>query len=622
MHFLIRIRARAAALLVFVGLACSGVATAQDGLDELAKHPTWLALLHVPVGAARSEVHSAEFFLAEQAPGEPLAELDAAIAAWSEPWPENPQLHARCRFPARFYWLAQHLSLPGYTMREPRCVGLERWAQFDRLRSASLLLVSGYFGNPASTFGHALLRLNTSDASSSSTLLDLGFNFGALIPPNESMFRYVVQGLSGGYEAGFSDKYFYTQDLVYSRTEFRDMWEYELALTRDQLVLMTLHLYELAGRKFTYYFLTENCAFRLAQVVELASGLNLTSRARAWYAPVELFHRLHDADAAHPGRAFRAIRFVPSSERVLRTAFAALAPPEREIASATLEAPPLDVERMLLSQAPNRRAALLDTLISHAQFRQVAEQPDVSAATRERIASLLRQRLALPPSDASLEAPPPLPSPAKAAPPLSLGLGVGVDGARQGAQLLLRGAAFDYNALDDHGLFGGELVVLDTRLSIESKARVRLDQLDIVRVRKLTDSGVDIAGQNELSWQTVVGLRRFGHLRGDRLRAQVVFGVGTASRIAPRAVIFTLFDGAVLSDPGALALQPRVGILGGSDTWRGSAELAWRRESGMPTWRAVAAAAMRYQWTPRMALRGEATRDTRTRWSLSLNGAW
>ena len=590
--------------------------------QELAQHPTWRRLLHVPAGAVHSEVRSSEFFLAQDAPGEPLAELNAALHAWGAPWPADAQQHPRCRFPARYHWLSQQMPLPGYTAREPRCTGLERWARFDQLRSASVLLVSGYFGNPASSFGHTLLRLNTAEPTSDATLLDLGFNFGALIPPDESMPRYVMRGLTGGYEAGFSDKYFYTQDLVYSRTEFRDIWDYELELSRDQLMLLTLHLYELAGRKFTYYFLTENCAFRLAEVLELVSGHDLTSRARAWYAPVELFHRLHEADAKQAGRAIRAIRFVPSSERKLRTAFAALAPQERDVANAALDAPPAEVQRTLVAQAPDRRAALLDTLVSHAQFRQVAEQPDVSTATRDRIASLLRQRLALPPNDAPPAAPPTQASPALASAPLSLGLGVGADRARAGTQLILRGAAFDYNALDDHGLLGGELVVLDTQLAIGRGGRTTLDRLDLVRVRKLDVSGVEIGGLNGLSWQTDIGLRRFGHLHGDRLRVQVSFGGGAAQRLAAGVVAFAMLDGAALSNPGALALQPRVGIVSAGERWRSSFDLAWRHESGVAAGQATAAAALRYQWTAQMSLRGEATHDTRTRWSLSLNGTW
>src|SRR5437870_6386966 len=53
---------------------------------------------------------------------------------------------------------------------------------------------------PASSFGHSLLRLNTEDGSASDGLVDLGVNFGALVPDGESTLVYVVKGLSGGYQ--------------------------------------------------------------------------------------------------------------------------------------------------------------------------------------------------------------------------------------------------------------------------------------------------------------------------------------------------------------------------------------------------------------------------------------
>ena len=100
---------------------------------------------------------------------------------------------------------------------------------------------------PASSFGHSLLRLNTEDGSASDGLVDLGVNFGALVPDGESTLVYVVKGLSGGYQAGFSDKPYYAHDLMYSRTEFRDMWDYALDLVDAERMMLVYHLWEIVG---------------------------------------------------------------------------------------------------------------------------------------------------------------------------------------------------------------------------------------------------------------------------------------------------------------------------------------------------------------------------------------
>jgi Domain of unknown function (DUF4105) len=583
--------------------------------SALASDPTWRRLLHVRPGETRSEVRSPDFFLATQSPGEPEAELHALRAAYDAPWTGDPEQHARCRFPARYRFLAQHVLLPGYTAREPRCAALERWARFDELRSASVILVSGYFGNPASTFGHALLRLNTSEPDSSRALLDLGFNFGALIPPGESTPAYVYRGLTGGYVAGFSDKYFFSHDQVYARNELRDMWDYELVLDSDQLMLLAMHLYELAGRKFTYYFLSDNCAFRLGELVELVTQQPVTQDSRVWFTPVELFHRLNAAHVRMPGGLVRQVRFVPSAESQLRSAMLALSTEESELARVVINgeatAPSLG------ALPPQRQAAVVDVLLSHAQLREVAEQPDVSLDTRRRTQSLLRSRLALPPAQAPLPTPRVRPSPADAAAPLSLGLGLAAEADGE-VHALLRGAAFDYAALGDQGLDGGELVVLDTRLALLRRGGVRLDQLDAIRVRKLDTSGGELHRGMAWSWHTFLGMRRFGHLGGPRLRASAAFAAGTSRAWTSQLSTYAMLEAAALADPGTLALQPQIGLLTGPGVWRGSVSWAWRRETGIERSRGVASAALHARFG-NLELRAEAARDPDTRWSLTLN---
>ena len=277
----------------------------------------WLKLLHYDRHGQRSEIVSDDFFLSPTGKTAPAAELQATLAAYFESWPADTNLHVRCRFPARYFWLSQQIDLPGYVVREPRCGRLEKWAMLDRLRSVSLLLVSGYFGNPASTFGHALLRLNTGDADDPN-MLDVTINYGALVPENELMVLYVYRGLFGGYQSGFSDKYFYTEDLVYARKELRDFWVYELNLSDEQVRLLAFHLWEVIGKKFTYHFLTQNCAYRLAELLELVTDEPWLTNSRVWYLPVEMFHRLTTLDAARPGRLVRSVLFIPSSQRELQ----------------------------------------------------------------------------------------------------------------------------------------------------------------------------------------------------------------------------------------------------------------------------------------------------------------
>jgi hypothetical protein len=172
-------------IVSFIALLLFGTQAQASSLPEvldtaerlnLANHPTWLKLLHYERDANHSEVLTDNFFLSPNGRNDPNAELTATIKAYFDPWGENTDEHARCRFPARYFWLSQQMPLPDYNLREAKCRHLEEWALFDNVQSVSLLLVSGYFGNPASTFGHGLLKLNTDSIDDQSGLFDLTLN--------------------------------------------------------------------------------------------------------------------------------------------------------------------------------------------------------------------------------------------------------------------------------------------------------------------------------------------------------------------------------------------------------------------------------------------------------------
>ena len=269
-------------------------ALSETQLDKLAHHPTWLKLLHYNRKSMKSEIHDDEFFLSSQGHTDPKAELMATIRAYTMPWPDITDKHPRCQFPARYFWLSQHITFPNYTYRLPQCTRLEKWAIFDEKKTISVILVSGYLGNPASTFGHVLLKLNNTAYEDPVDLLNLSINYGAVIPEHEFVWRYVIRGLLGGYQATYSDRYFYSHDLTYSRTEFRDMWEYELSLTEQERKLIEYHLFEIKSHHLNYYFIKQNCAYRTGQLLEFIENLDIINRKTPWYTPEHILHNLSE----------------------------------------------------------------------------------------------------------------------------------------------------------------------------------------------------------------------------------------------------------------------------------------------------------------------------------------
>ena len=533
----------------------------ERGLDQ---DPQWRRLLHMRAGTRQSNVISPEFFLAPPGEWSPRAELHATLRAWFEPPGDDPDAHPRCRFPGRYAWLRRHLALSSTESGAFRCPQLDRWARVDELRSISVIMVSGYFGNPASSFGHLLMKLNHGEESPGSRLLDLGINYGAAVPEGEWVVAYILRGLFGGYHAGFSDRSYFTQDQSYSRVEFRDMWEYELALDRDQEELLLFHLWESIGHRFHYYFLRENCALRLAELLEVATGHDFGADPLLWYAPVTFFHHLEDADREAGNTLVRSVKFIPSNQRVLYHEVSQLDAEARAVFNSVI-AGELHLAAALDTTPDERgRIALLDVLLAYYQYR-LAPFPadDDSGAAREleeRKNEVLLARLALPPSSAAdQDGILPLRRPAQGSKPSKGGLALAWN-SEFGSYAKASFAAFHYDSIGNNNLAGSALVVADATLGYGDDGRLFIDHVDFVRARKVNLNTVRIAGESTWSWEVATGITRD---RLDCTSCQELFAsaaLGRASPLGASWIAHAMLETRLESRGDHLVLRPEIGL--------------------------------------------------------------
>ena len=529
------------------------VRAAADSL-RLAEHPTWRRLLHFEDGEETSSVLRDSFFLAPRGRVDPRAELDSTLAAYFGPG-EIGDTHPRCRFPARYHWLARRVALPGYALPSP-CPALEEWGVFEPSASISLLMVSGYLGNPASTFGHSLLKLNTAHSPEVPSLFEPTVNFGADIPQGENPFLYLLRGLAGGYEAKFSDKYFYTHDLVYSQTEFRDMWEYRLNLSEYQRLLLGLHAWEMVGQPYRYYFLGKNCGFRLAELVDLAlEEEEILTGPGGWYAPVDLFHRLDAIDRRQTGAGqaglIESVRYIPSARRKLFHELSGLSGAETRIVkrlldggAASISQRPISqrsIDRRLAGLPVDRQIAVLNGLLAFYHYLDTAEGRDRSAAGDPRRSQVLLARLRRPAQAAAPAAVPPLAPPTAGFRPMTLGAGAGLDAGDE-PFALLNWSAYRQEAVGHNSLEGSELVVADVELGIAgSSGSVHLSRLEMVRLQNLNTLSMRVLDDGGLSWRLRIGVdgRALGSARYDGV---IAFGAGRAWRWGRRAIGYGLVN--------------------------------------------------------------------------------
>lgn len=240
--------------------------------QRLADDVYWHKLLHYRAQPLRSSVTSTidarEFFLSPEGKDNPAAELQATLAAFF-----SDTLHAeetaQCRWKARHEWLRQRLQFDAQRLPVQPCALYEEFRTNLDPVSISLVFAANDLNSPSTMFGHTLLRLDARGQTREQRLLAHAINYAAAVG-QANPITYMLQGASGGFVGQYSIYPYYERVRQYVRINFRDLWEYRIRLSDQELQRVTWHLWELRNIGSDYYFFTENCSYMLLTLVETA----------------------------------------------------------------------------------------------------------------------------------------------------------------------------------------------------------------------------------------------------------------------------------------------------------------------------------------------------------------
>lgn len=271
----------------------------------------WKILLHYKPTAfgLKSLIDDPNFFLSPYGKESPEAELKATLVAFFKSDKKDDE-HPKCRFIARYNWLKGRLGIDDPSLSDIVC------RKFNTIitntiqpKSATLVFPSAYMNNPASMFGHTMIRI---DSSYQSKLLSYAANYAALVKDRLG-FLYAFKGILGYYKGYFKVFPYYERVKEYNDTEQRDMWEYRLNLSEEEVMKMLMHLWELKDIYSYYYFFDENCSYNLLFLLEAARpSLNLTDSFGPWVIPVDTIRAVKDSGVV------RNIEFRPAMSTRIR----------------------------------------------------------------------------------------------------------------------------------------------------------------------------------------------------------------------------------------------------------------------------------------------------------------
>jgi hypothetical protein len=529
---------------------------------KLADRPEWRKLLHYVPNLTSPGVHSLvdsrTFFNAADGKRDPRAELEATLRSFfSDAAESDERQHPQCAFVARRAWLDAELGFDARRMPRPECRRYREWRSALDATQLTLVFASAYLNNPGSMYGHTLLRVDAKDQDERTRLLAYAINFAADTNETNGLV-FAVKGLLGGYAGVFSMLPYYLKVREYGDLENRDLWEYELDFTAEELERILRHAWELLSAYFEYYFFDENCSYHLLGLLQVARpDLELTAPFRLWALPVDTVRVL----ARQPGLVKRVV-YRPANSTIIAGRLARMPAEERRMAR------DLGLGRMGAGDASlralprERAAAVIEAGYDYLNYRRttgISEVPDGAALARE----LLVARSEV---DAPSQAPriDPGVRPDEGHPTARLSAGAGRRGGERFLELGVRASYHDILD-DDAGYIGGaQIEFFHLRARRYERADARIESFTPVDIFSLSPR--DEFFQSK-SWRMAAGWRRMRVREGSEPLVPVVDGaLGGAWAARSGARAYAMVEAAArlhhrLDHGYALGTGPRIGAL-------------------------------------------------------------
>lgn len=276
-------------LLCALSLSLHAVMTdkliAQAHAKHLSDQRYWHLLMHSPHD--ESEIDDSAFFLSSEGKQNLSSELDATIRHFNEDTNRTNE-SVFCRFPARRAWLEHELNT---SFGEGECNEYDALVAKMDPQKVTLVFPSAHINSPASMFGHTFLRI---DSSMESKMMSYAINYAAHTDDTNGLL-FAYKGLFGGYYGYYSMLPYYEKLKEYRDSESRDVWEYDLNLTHDEVMAMVRHIWELQRINSWYYFFDENCSYHMLWLTEIARP-SVHLRDHFWYyiIPPETVYAFED----------------------------------------------------------------------------------------------------------------------------------------------------------------------------------------------------------------------------------------------------------------------------------------------------------------------------------------
>jgi hypothetical protein len=331
----------------------------------------WMNALHYKEGlffGHQSEADSESFFFHKDGKDNPKEEFRVSMKALLSELTGVADDHPQCKFPTRTK-IAKRL-FPSMTNKlNIKCPEYEQFKAKMGAKSVSIVFSSYYLDTPASAFGHTLMRFSKfkdPKEGESFELLDYAVNYSANVTTDNALV-YGVMGLAGGFKGEFAFMPYFYKVREYNDYESRDIWDYHLKLTEDEIDTVVSHVWEMKQTWFAYWYLTENCSYHMLSLLDVANpNWKLAQRNPYFVVPVDTILTIKNTP-----ELLHSIRFRPSKRRTVKHRLSSMNSQEKALFDMQAKdfTKPID----LSSLATESKARVLDATMDFLDYKFAEE---------------------------------------------------------------------------------------------------------------------------------------------------------------------------------------------------------------------------------------------------------
>ncbi|UZE96860.1 Lnb N-terminal periplasmic domain-containing protein [Alkalimarinus alittae] len=519
---------------------------------KLSEDDTWRKLLHYRRDyfsgtGVSSYVDDATFFYAPDGHFNAENELQSTIDAFFISEDLDGQ-HAQCRFVYRFKWISEQLALDSEKLPAVRCTEYIEWREQVNAHSVSLIFPATALNSPSSMFGHTLLRFDPKDIEGGSDWLSYALNFGANINNDDNSISFAFRGLAGGYPGVYNMMRYFEKIKEYNRMENRDIWEYKLNYTPEEVDLILTHVWELKNINFDYYFFDENCAFRLLELLELVRPeVNLTERFKLDAIPTNTVRAVVDEGLVE------STYFRPSELAELHARIESLPKDIQRLGKALSN--DIDVMNTPEFEALNQaqKGEVVQIAYSYLRYIQLQTQRDEAMAKRSYQLLLALNKLSS--KKVVVDRPD---APETGHKTITAGVSVGERNDEVFQQINYRVTYHDLLDNQKGYLRGAQIILFNTELRHYNNDGLKLNRFDLVDITSLSKRNLFLT---PLSWKVQVGYERVYSRNEEVGVVQLNGGAGHSYELSDNVELFGLLTGRIEHNKQFNSiLEPAIGV--------------------------------------------------------------